>query len=108
MMTNTNNTPSVADITWSQIPGAACKWPCGARQPISYDTDAGPAHGLRFRVTSKPYRFVEVELDASDTYTVRYMRIRRSDFERIIIAEVSGVYADMLGEVIYNQVHEVR
>lgn len=96
---------TVATTTWRQIP-LQTKWACGAREPISYATECGEAHGLKFRVTSFPLRFVEVELDASDTYTVRYLRLKRNDYSRILLEEYSGVYCDQLGEILYSAVNK--
>lgn len=86
-------------IAWSQIP-VMTKMSVGAREPML----SGDA-GLKFRVLSKPMRFVEVELDASDTYTVRYSHIKRGSYERVVLEEVSGVYVEQLGETIYRATH---
>lgn len=43
---------------------------------------------------------VEIDLDPSDTYTVR--RVYTRGIKRWIKGEVAGVYADQIGEVAYS------
>lgn len=89
------------NITWKQIP-IMTKMACGAREAMTYDE----GRNIRFKVGGKPMRYVEVELDASDTYTVRYLRIKRGSYARIVLEEKTFVYADMLGEIIYHMVNK--
>ena len=91
---------NVAQITWSQIP-VMTKMACGARN-ASYNKEGK----LSFKVTNKPYRFVEVVLAGDDTYSVEYIRIKRGSLERVSLERSQGIYADMLGECIYHMVNK--
>ena len=91
---------TVATTTWSQIP-VQTKMSVGARHPIA-DGDR-----LVFTVLGNAGRWVEVTLEPSDTYTVRFFRINRSDHKRVVIGEEFDVYNDMLGEIIYSLTHEL-
>lgn len=88
------------NIAWKQIP-VMTKMACGARQPRCSSDGK-----LAFRVESKPMRFVEVTLNADDTYAVEYLRIKRGSYQRVSIEKAEGVYAEDLGETIYHQVNK--
>jgi hypothetical protein len=88
------------NIAWKQIP-VSTKMACGAREPRCSSDGK-----LCFRVESKPMRFVEVSLDADDTYTVEYLRVKRGSYDRVSIEKASGVYVENLGETIYHQVNK--
>jgi len=85
-------TNETANATWNQI-SVATKMACGARE-VAYDST-----GLRFKVGGRQ-RWIEIELDASDTYTVRLVRVHK--YERIVVEEHSDVYADQLSECVYH------
>ena len=95
-MTNTNHHPE--NITWRQIT-TMTKMACGAKQPVTFDDN-----GLRFKVGGRQ-RWIEVELDASDTYTARLVRMTRN-YQRVTVEESAGVYVDCLNETIYHMVNK--
>lgn len=84
-------------ITWQQIP-VMTKMAVGARNAVTY----GEA-GLQFKVGGR-MRTIQVELDPTDTYTVRLVRVTRN-YERVVMSEVSGVYVEQLAETIYRACH---
>lgn len=84
----------VANIIWKQI-SLHSKMACGARELQVTEK------GLTFRVM-RAMRWVEIELDASDTYTVRLVRLNRSTHAMITVEQVSDVYADVLSETVYK------
>ena len=92
---------TIPNTTWQQI-SVGTKMACGAREP------AGSAqnNSLRFKVHNKPQRYIEVILDADDTYDVCYFRLKRGTSERIIMEQTQGVYNDMLSEIIYHMVNK--
>jgi len=98
-MTTTRTT--VATTTWRQIP-VMTKMACGLREATAVSETELRAKCLRGR------HYVFVNLDPSDTYTVRLVRIkrnRRADrplVEMIEVEKVSDVYCDMLGDVVYR------
>lgn len=78
------------------------KMACGLREATAVSETELRAKCLRGR------HYVFVNLDPSDTYTVRLVRIkrnRRADkplVEMIDVETVSDVYCDMLGDVVYR------
>lgn len=92
---------TVATTTWRQIP-VMTKMACGLREATAVSETELRAKCLRGR------HYVFVNLDPSDTYTVRLVRIkrnRRADkplVEMIDVETVSDVYCDMLGDVVYR------
>ena len=55
---------------------------------------------LPSRLTPRRIRGVRIRLDASDTYTVTFLRMgTKPDFTPAIVAECSDVYAENLREV---------
>ena len=94
----------VATTTWRQIP-VMTKMACGLREATAVSETELRAKCLRGR------HYVFVNLDPSDTYTVRFVRIKRNrsaDKPLIeLVEEVtrSDVYNDMLGEMIYGMTH---
>lgn len=50
-------------------------------------------NGLEFKVNGRHFKgYVQVELDPSDTYTVRFVRVRKGLLETI--KQVKGLYCD--------------
>lgn len=95
-MTNTTNT---ATTTWQQISNMT-KMACGAREPVA------SGNTLRFKVGGR-LRWVEVELTPADTYTCRLVTLRGGKYgERVVVEELSDVYADMLSEIVYRLVNK--
>lgn len=94
LMTQTNSSNHPGQTTWRQI-SITTKMACGARQPMLVGDSA-----IKFKVGGR-MRWVEIELDASDTYTARLVRITRN-YERIVVEECSHVYADSLSAVVYS------
>ena len=86
---------SVATTTWRQIP-VMTKMAWGLRGA----TAVSPTE-LRCKALNRN-RWVLVNLDPSDTYTVRLVRQERKTYRLITIETVSDVYCDMLGDVIYR------
>jgi len=82
-----------------QIPKMT-KMAVGYRQPRMHEDADGT--GLVFRVNSKPMRYCSVTLTANDTYNVCYYRIKRGSYERVEIARDTDIYAENLGESIYQ------
>ena len=88
-----------ASITWRQI-SVATKMACGARAPVAYGV--GDV-GLCFKVGGR-MRWVEVELDPSDTYTCRLVRM--SGATRHVTEEHTDIYCDVLSECVYHMVNK--
>ncbi len=61
---------------------------------------------ITFKVMTKPYRFISIVLDPSDTYTVTYFKIKRGSWEKVILKEYDTIYCDMLGDTIYRMTLE--
>lgn len=93
----------IGHTIWQQIPTMTLM-ACGARKRRYQVRDGGD--GLQMQVGGKPMRYVEVTLDPSDTYNVRYFRLKRTDYSVIEIESHTGIYADQLGEVIYRAVNK--
>jgi hypothetical protein len=85
---------TTAETTRRQI-GMMNLMACGARQ-FSYDAEGT----LKFKVGGR-MRYVEVQLDPSDTYTARLIRVTRN-YEVVTVEETSGVYCDQIGEAVYR------
>ena len=94
----------VATTTWRQIP-VMTKMACGLREATAVSETELRAKCLRGR------HYVFVNLDPSDTYTVRFVRIKRNRSADKPLVEMvdevsrSDVYNDMLGEMIYGMTH---
>lgn len=88
---------NVGSTIWKQIP-ISTKMAVGAREPIS----TGRAT-LRFKVLRGS--FVDVTLDASDTYTVEHYRVKRGTMDKVSLGKVSDVYAENLGSIVYGITH---
>ncbi len=97
------NTQVVQTIL-SQIP-VMTRMACGLREPTAVSETELRVKCLRGR------RYVFVNLDPSDTYTVKLVRIKRNRsadkplIELITEAYRSDVYNDQLGEIIYGLTH---
>jgi len=91
-------TMAMATTAWRQIP-VGVKMSLGAREPAGSKAE-GVLARLTFKVGSKPLHYVEVDLDPSDTYTVRMLKLKRKTYERVVLAEASDVYCDDLGRVL--------
>ncbi len=87
-----------AQIIWTQIT-IGTKMACGARNQRVGDTE----DTLVFTVGRGNHRRIEITLDASDTYTVRLVKISKTPtFNRVIVEKESDVYVDNLNEIIYH------
>lgn len=89
--------PTVAQNILAQLGGVGpLKIMIGARDFL-YTSDF-----LQFRIGSNERRiqYVQIKLDASDTYTVTASRFDRRKLERVTIEEQSLVYADQLVQVV--------
>ncbi len=86
-------THEVAAIIQDQI-GRKAFFMLGAKDLVSTEKS------LRFKIgrNAKSVSHVEVTLDPSDTYTVRFIRLRAG--KTTVIADVSDVYVDSLHSVI--------
>jgi hypothetical protein len=105
-MTQEEKSNHPGQIIWKQL-SMHTKMACGAREAKLCTTRSSVGFdGIIFKVGSLPMRYVEVELDASDTYVVRALRFKRSTYEKITLEEHTGVYADMLNEVVYRAVNK--
>ncbi len=97
----TTTPTNIVNTTWRQIP-LYTKMACGLREATAVSETELRTKCLRGR------HYVFVNLDPSDTYTVRLVRIkrnRRADkplVEMIDVETVSDVYCDMLGDVVYR------
>lgn len=91
----TTTRTNVASVIWSQI-STATKMACGLRGP----TAVTPTE-LCCKALSRN-RWVLINLDPSDTYTVRLVRQHKTTFGLITIETVSDVFCDGLSEVVYN------
>jgi len=89
---------TVANTIWQQI-SVATKMACGARQPVASEW------GLTFKVGGL-LRYVMVDLDDDDTYSVRHVKVNRSTYKQTVLESDSGVYADALSEVVYHMVNK--
>ena len=89
----------IANTTWKQIP-VMTKMSCGAREAVAHKDGK-----VTFKVTNKPYRYVEVALNDLDLYDVAYFRIKRGSYARVELASAESIYNDMLGETIYGMVN---
>jgi hypothetical protein len=99
---NGANTMKAGQIIWQQIP-VMTKMACGARQAVL--TNEGK--GVQFKVTNKPYRFVEVVLDeGADLYNVEHFRVKRGSYVKVSMEAAQGVFAEDLGETIYHMVNK--
>lgn len=69
---------------------------CGARD------FAGDSDSLMFRVGSKPkiLEKIIVKLNPSDTYSVRYVAMRKGSYEVFAEEKIEMVYADQLGGIV--------
>ena len=90
-MNTTTTTPSIATIIWNQIP-VSMKMAYGMRNPVSSGSKLTIKVGGRMT-------WIEVTLTSDDLYTVERIRINRKH-ERIVEETLSGVYNDMLNDVI--------
>ena len=88
---------AIANTIWSQI-STSTKMACATRNPLSLGT--GDSAHIRFKVGGRS-RYVEISLDPTDTYTVRYFQVKRSN-DRVVISETSGVFAENLSETVYR------
>ena len=87
------------NVCWKQI-SIPTKMACGARE--AYRTERGT---LRFRVESKPLRFIEVSLNGLDLYEVEYYRLKRGSYEKVSIDGEADVDCESLSETIYGMVN---
>lgn len=83
---------STAQIILSQLGGSRFCAMTGAKDLL----DLG--NGLRFRIgrNAKRITHVEIVLDPSDTYTVRFYRITKRGLDVELVRELDLIYADNL------------
>ena len=92
-------TTHTGQIAWKQI-SVSTKMAVGARQACLTDS------GCRFKVL-RTSRYVEVTYEPGlDLYSVDFFRIKRGTQERIALGSHSGVYADMLSDIVYSLCHQ--
>lgn len=92
-------TTHTGQIAWKQI-SVMTKMAVGARQAVLTET------GCRFKVL-RTMRYVEVTYEAgSDLYTVEFYRVKRGSYQRVDLGSHSGVYADMLSDIVYSLCHQ--
>lgn len=84
---------SIGQTIWQQIT-LATKMACGARDAVLL------ANGVQFTVLRSKATKIQVMLNANDTYTVNFMRIRKYNFD--LVERADEVYVDNLNEVIYR------
>ncbi len=94
----TTTTTTIPTTTWNQIP-VSTKMSCGLRSALAVSKTELRMKALRQN------RWVLVNLDPSDTYTVRLVRQERKTYRLITIEEIVDVYAEDLGETIYGMCH---
>lgn len=87
-----NNT--IGQTIWQQIT-LGTKMACGARDAVTIE------NGVMFTVLRSRATKIQVTLDPSDTYTVKFIKITKK-FNAVTIEEKSDVYVDMLNEVVYR------
>jgi len=69
----------------------------GAREFVALNEQRG---GLRMKVNRG--QWVEVILTGRDTYDVTWLRVNRSTYARVVLGSRSDVYAEQLGETLYD------
>ena len=91
---STTTHPTVAQIIAEQI-GRRAFFMLGAKELV------GGENYLQFRISGcRSISHVKITLDPSDTYTMSFMKWSAKKLEYKVVAEVSGVYVDMLHDVI--------
>jgi hypothetical protein len=96
-MTTTNNNMVVAETILAQLGGNGFLAMTGAKNLLG---DANSLHMKLGRGCLNGITHLRVTLDASDTYTVAFLKVR--GVKVATVAEVSGVYADSLRSVFTN------
>ncbi len=91
---------SITSTIWAQL-SIGCKMSCGARQPV-----AMAENELSFVVLRGASTRVFVKLEASDTYTVRLVKLNRKTCDVRDLERAEDVYADQLSEVVYGMVNK--
>ncbi len=96
-MKTATRAPGKATVIWQQIP-AGVRMRLGARQPVG-DEARGYLHFTVGPARRDPFK-VMVQLDPSDTYTVKLVRCRLRAGETQVLEQASEVYFDQLGELL--------
>lgn len=91
--------PGKADVIWGQIP-RPLKLALNLREPVG-DNETGYLH-FRIGPCRKGLGKVVIQLDPSDTYTVRLIRIDRKTWQVTMLYEIDDIYAEQLGEVLMS------
>lgn len=86
-----------ATTIWRQIP-LGVKLRLGARDTVG-DEARGHLHFTVGPSRRDPFK-VTIQLDPSDTYTVKLVRVNLRTLETTTLEEASDVYADMFGELL--------
>ena len=87
-----------ANIIKAQI-GSRAAMMLGASNFGGHQTKAGePTLSFKIGRNSKTISHIYVILEASDTYRVQFLRCRK--FDRTVVSEAAGVYAENLNSVI--------
>jgi hypothetical protein len=103
-MTRTDETQTKARTILAQI-GNVTLMAIGAHNPSHLDGYNVEGEPYDVRLSMKVHgrlRWLEVDLEHNDTYTVRLVRLRKA--EKIVVDEVSGVYCDTLEDACYRMV----
>ena len=85
-------TNEIAQTIFSQLGGNRFAMITGAKAFCAGE------NSLSFRLPGNPKRVthVRIDLDASDTYTVKFLRIGQKVSAYKVLAKISDIYSDML------------
>jgi len=93
---------AIATEIYSQFGGNRAGAMIGMYNQAYDGSAASPNFSSRFKATAKNgINHVKIELTAMDDYTVKFGKIRGTDFK--VVKTVEGVYADMLQDVFENE-----
>jgi len=94
---STTTTPTVAQIIADQI-GRRAFFMLGAKELV------GGENYLQFRISGcRTISHIKITLDPSDTYTMSFLKWSGKKLEYKVVAELSGVYCDMIHDVIESK-----
>jgi hypothetical protein len=95
-MNNAEQNQAIARTIRQQV-GAMTMMACGAHNLLCGEGQ------LTFKVGGKRLTWCEIVLDPSDTYTVRVVKLKGGKYgSRVVASEQSGIYCDMLSELVYG------
>lgn len=75
----------------------------GARD---YFTDGPAKFGFKVGSARGSTKAITITLEASDTYTVKFTAMSNRTYRITETEEVSDVYADQLGQIVYSMVNK--